>query len=103
VIVFGICLSFLAFTSADEWSDSSSSKEAYKVKQISVNSESAQQVEVQETKQQRTFTHYNFIASYLIQESSINRQTKEKREERNFLANLKQIHRIIFSNTLGSI
>lgn len=103
VIAFGVCLSFLTFTSADNWSSNAAAVDENQITEVALNTEANQSAEIKGSDEQRSFTHYNFIASYLIQESSINRQSKEKKEKRSFMANLKQIHKIIMSNTLGSI
>ncbi|MCK5467582.1 MAG: hypothetical protein KAI99_03715 [Cyclobacteriaceae bacterium] len=105
IIVFGVCLSLFTISSFDNW--------------ISVTQASVVQ-EIQELKDSKTEelpnnieeicitqhepklkTHHNFIASYLLQESSFERKNKKSKEQGGFLSHLKQLHKIIITQTLG--
>ena len=47
-------------------------------------------------------THHNFIASYLLQESSVKRNAKKADTEGNFVGGILRLHKIIITKTLGS-
>ena len=106
VIVTGVCLSFFMILSFNNWI---SSTEASVVQDIKKLEEIKPEGQLQNTKEisvaQRNLklkTHHNFIASYLLQESSFERKNKKSEEHQNFVSHLKQLHKIIITQTLRS-
>ena len=104
VIVTGVCLSFFMILSFNNWI---SSTEASVVQNIQRLEEIKPEGQLQNTKEiavaQRNIkfkTHHNFIASYLLQESSFERKNKKSEEHQNFVSHLKQLHKIIITQTL---
>lgn len=102
ILVFGVCLCFLTITSFNNWS-SSDNTACSQVVQCELENQSKN---VQKTlvapKETKFKARHNFIASYLLQESSFERKTKNTEEKGSFFSNLKQLHKIIISQTLGS-
>ena len=106
VIVTGVCLSIFMILSFNNWI---SSTEASVVQNIQRLEEIKPEGQLQNTKEiavaQRNIkfkTHHNFIASYLLQESSFKRKNKKSEEHQNFVSHLKQLHKIIITQTLRS-
>lgn len=106
IIVFGMCLSLFTITSFDfisgtrEIVDNSDNPEMTEV--ISVEKQALQGDKSSSPNEQKVKTHYNFIASYLLQESSVKRETKKTSNEQNIVSHLLQLHKIIISKTIGS-
>ena len=106
VIVFGMCLSLFCITSFDsisgtmEIADNGVNPEMTEVKLV-------EQQAIQKDKssfphEQKVKTHHNFIASYLLQESSVKRENKKTNNKQNIVGHLVQLHKIIISKTIGS-
>lgn len=102
IVVFGVCLSLLTVTSFSNWSSSDDepiAQGSYCIVEDQAINEKDQPPAQQE---QKFRTHHNFIASYLLQESSFERKIKKTEERGDFFSNLKQLHKVIITQTLGS-
>lgn len=103
IVVFGVCLSFLTVTSFNNWASSDDASIA-QASQCIVDDQAINEKETPTTQQEQKFrTHHNFIASYLLQESSFERKINKTEERGNFISNLKQLHKVIITQTLGSL
>jgi hypothetical protein len=49
----------------------------------------------------KSVKYHNFLASYFLQESSVERTTKRNGEEKELLSGLKGFHNVIISKTLS--
>ena len=104
VILFGVCLSLFMILSFNNWIMVTQASVAQEVQKFEEDKPEGQ---LQNTKEiavaQRNIkfkTHHNFIASYLLQESSFKRKNKKSEEHQNFVSHLKQLHKIIITQTL---
>lgn len=102
IVLFGVCLCFLTVTSFNNWSSSDDASSAQGSQRI-VEDQVIHKKEIPTAKQEQKFrTHHNFIASYLLQESSFERKIKKTEDRGDFFSNLKQLHKVIITQTLGS-
>lgn len=102
IVVFGVCLSLFTITSFNNWSSSEDTSLAQSSQGI-VEDKALNKNETPAAQQEQKFrTHHNFIASYLLQESSFERKVNKTEEKGDFFSNLKQLHKVIISHTLGS-
>jgi hypothetical protein len=101
IILFGACICLLTITSFNNWI---SSNEANATQGIQCTLETQVKIDkdTPSLKEEQKFkSHHNFIASYLLQESSFERKIKKTEERQDFFSNLKQLHKIIISQTSG--
>lgn len=78
VVVFAVFLSILTFVSADRWSASTVGAEVISNAETVIDGmESTPPVVLRQDGY--STSHHNFLAAYLIQESSINRQSRKKK------------------------
>ena len=105
IIVFGMALSLFTITSFDTVSQADATAtnienqefdEELMDSNVQLDSESATQKNNQKIK-----THHNFIASYLLQESSGKRKIKKTDDQGDFIGHIIQLHKIIISKALG--
>ena len=106
IIVFGFCISILTITSYDSISNSSQSGIVSSHRTAEVQKpESHDALKIEKKtlkKEQKSNNYHNFIASYLLRESSFKRKNKKSSEENSFLRSLRDLHKTIFVNALGS-
>ncbi len=102
LIAFGACLSFLAVTSFDGWSSKDDGAIAKKSECIVNVSATTHQDAAASKKEKKFIAHHNFIASYLLQESSFERKIKKTEERGSFFSYLKQLHKVIIKQTVES-
>lgn len=106
VIFFGLCLSLFMISFCNNWifsTETSITREIQELKDCKSEELPGNVEELHVTSQElKLKTHQNFIASYLLQESSFERKNKMSKEEGGFLSHLKHLHKIIISKTLGS-
>ncbi len=103
IVVFGACLSFLTVTSFNNWASSDDASIAQGSQYIVEEDQVINEKETSAPQQEQKYrAHHNFIASYLLQESSFERKIKKTEEKGNFISNLKQLHKVIITQTLGS-
>lgn len=104
LVVVGICISLIAVTylsNGQPASDPNLSKDNTEL--ITADEESAGTTcttNVEEN-QAQVKTHHNFIVSYLLQDNSIDRNTVNSPAQTDLLSNLKQVHKIIISQSIG--
>lgn len=107
VIVVGVFLSLLTFTSGNNWEIYINDEADGKAGKLIVSNAGSDQnngKELTDSKnEQKLKTHHNFIASYLLQESTFSRKSEKNKEQSNFFTNLKQIHKIIIVQMLGAM
>ena len=97
VIIFGMCLSLFTITSFDSVSyDRSAETKETKVEQHDAK---CQQAKISQSNKQKT--HHNFIASYLLEETSAKKEEKESGTELKFFSKLLQLHKTIFTNVFS--
>ena len=104
VIVFGMALSLFTITSFDTISHAGAGSETIE-NQVIEKTDVVSQTELNNQPDisiasQKTKTHHNFIASYLLQESSVKRQPKKSEVEENFIGDILKIHKVIISRSL---
>jgi len=60
-----------------------------------------QNTTVAEGNQQEKYSakYHNFLASYFLQESSVDRSKKKSEEKRNVISNIKELHHLIISRS----
>lgn len=105
VIVFGMCLSLFTITSFDGISESRKSNSKI-VAQESDNSDQQELLrpDQSDSKQvQKQKASHNFIASYLLQESSTKREDKKSNSEGKIINHLFHLQKIIISKTFGAL
>ena len=105
VIVFGLCLSLFTITSFDSVSGERSTEiDEEQVDCLPLDADEvkaeATPAKVEAKKEKKTKTYHNFIASYLLQESSVDRQNKKKEKETTIIGNLAELRRMIFSTSI---
>jgi len=107
VIILGVFLSLLTFTSFNNWGKSVDTQDDGKVENLIVSNAGSDQKNGNELtvskNEQKLKAHHNFIASYLLQESTFSRKSEKNKEQSNLFTNLKQIHKIIIVQMLGAI
>ena len=106
IIVFGTCLGLLTISSFDNWKSSDEQsivQGTQEIKDCALEAHSATTTENCNLTESRTIIHHNFIASYLLQESSFERKNKKSKIQSDLFSHLKQLHKIIITQTLGSI
>ena len=106
VIVFGMALSLFTITSFDTISQADTSSDKLESHQVDERTAISQvksdyQSDVL-TDNQKQKTHHNFIASYLLQESSVKRKTTKSENDGNFVNSILRLHKIIITKTFGS-
>ena len=104
VIVFGVCLSLFMILSFNNWISSTEASVAQDIQKLE---EIKPERQLQNTKEiavvkgnLKLKTHHNFIASYLLQESSFERKNTKSKEQQNLVGHLKQLHKIIITQAL---
>jgi hypothetical protein len=104
-MIFGVCISLFAITSFESLSNSSQKYESINNQECQiVNSDAQSNSQLDnnsDKREQKLKTHHNFIASYLLQESSIKRESKKMVAQGNFIRNLKHVHKTIIVHTIG--
>lgn len=106
LLVFGACLGLFTVSSFNSWNSAPETLPVEDVKElVSCNSEaqSSRFVEINDTIEPKAIMHRNFIASYLLQESSFERKSKKTNQQHNFFSHLKQLRKIIGTQTFGSL
>lgn len=106
VIAFGMCLSVFTITSFD--SVTKDKRAEVKKEGIELSSASCQNTDTKSKtdivdKQSKHKTHHNFIASYLLEESSAKKEEKDSGTETKFLGRLLQLHKTIISNAFSQL
>jgi hypothetical protein len=106
IIVFGVCLSLFTILSFNNWKSVTQASVAQEIHELKdcKSGELPNNIKGKCVVQheQKLKTHHNFIASYLLQESSFERKNKKSKEQGGFLSHLKQLHKIIITQALGS-
>lgn len=106
IIVFGMAISLFTITSFDTISQADASAKNIENQEFHENatvSQADSNYQSNATKDdQKLKTHHNFIASYLLQESSVKRNAKKADTEGNFVGGILRLHKIIITKTLGS-
>lgn len=101
VILFGVCLGLFMILSFNSWISVTQASVAQEIQKPDENKpeEHLQNIDEISVAQRnlKIKTHHNFIASYLLQESSFERKNKNSEEHRNLISQLKQLHKIIIS------
>ena len=105
IIIFGFCVSFITITSFESISNTKQSDLAVYNQEKILDDFDAQKgcdCEKEEAKSnQKIKTRHNFIASYLLQESSRKRENKKANQEGSLIRSLIDIHRTIIVNAVG--
>ena len=105
VITFGMCLSLFTITSFDSVSGKDHPSQQAASMEQSADSNSNQQesrsLTDQPAKQNVQKTHHNFIASYLLEESSAKKEEKNPESEIKILGQLLQLHKTIVTLAIG--
>ena len=105
VIVFGICLSLFTITSFDSMSndDQLAAKVEYQEQTDAsiCQLQESKDIDDSSKKENKLKAQHNFIASYLLEESSAKRETKNNETKSNFLGQLLQLHKTILSNAIN--
>jgi hypothetical protein len=104
VITFGMCLSLFTITSFDTISgkEQSSKNAIHATQSLSLNHEQTGSDKLAESskKESSQITHHNFIASYLLEESSAKKETKNTESEIKILGQLLQLHKTIIATAI---
>lgn len=106
IIVFGMALSLFTITSFDTFTQAETgtnqieNQEADENLLVSQADLGSQSIAVKDDQKQKT--HHNFIASYLLQESSVKRKAKKPRLEENFIGSILRLHKTIITKAMGS-
>ncbi len=102
VIVFGVGLGIFTFSSINNWEIYSVDSNVSNEIEIKINkSESSIEKFNTEEKELKIKTHHNFIASYLLQESSIERKNTKTKLKSNIITSIRRLHKIIITQALG--
>lgn len=106
IIIFGFCISFITITSFESVSNSSQSDVDLINKDKNIEVYTNQKVKRSDKKtiqsKQKIKARHNFIASYLLQESSHKRENNKTSQEGSFFRNLKHIQKTIIVNAVES-
>lgn len=106
VIVFGVCISLFTISSFNNWISATEASIALEIQELKECKSGQSPSNVEEIRatpyEPKLKGHHNFIASYLLQESSFERKNKKFKEQSDFLGHLKQLHKIIITQTLGT-
>ena len=104
VIVFGVCLSLFMILSFNNWimvTQATVAQEIQKSENVKPEGQLQKAKEIAVVKSNlKLKTHHNFIASYLLQESSFERKNTKSEEQQNLVSRLKQLHKIIITQAL---
>ena len=103
IIIFGFCVSIITITSYDSISNNGPSDLAMIVDTQHMPDVSSMACEQENEnvilrKEHKVSNRHNFIASYLLQESSHKRERNSSDEGRNFFSNLRHLHETILVN-----
>jgi hypothetical protein len=107
VITFGMCLSLFTITSFDSTSgDDQQSvnidqQELQSATQICPSESTLVYDESKEENSQKT--HHNFIASYLLEESSAKKETERTETDVKLFSQLLQLHKTIMAVAIGQL
>ncbi len=107
IIALGVCLSFLTFTSFNNWNQSSpvinDQNEVGLQMDDKTNQQESKEALTDNGSKPVVNSHHNFIASFLLQESSIKRTSNREKELKGVFSSIKQLHKLIITKTLGAI
>lgn len=103
IIIFGFCVCIITITSYDSISNVGQSKftRGEEVQGVVDGESQNDQMKSLSKKEHKISNPHNFIASYLLQESSQKRERNSKNEESNLFRNLRQLHKTIFIKVVG--
>lgn len=102
IIVFGACLGLFTISSFDSWNLTNETSKVQGVEACTSEKASVKILELNIDAEPKTIMHHNFIASFLLQESSFERKNKKSKEQNNFFSHLKQLHKMLITQALGS-
>ena len=105
IIIFGICLSLFTITSFDGVSNDSQSStsvgEQKKTTGTVCNEVESNSVRTLSKKESNQKTHHNFIASYLLEESSAKKEENSTQPEIKIISRILQFHKAIVTNVFN--
>jgi len=105
VIVFGMAISLFTIISFDSVSQADATSTNIENQEINENSIVSQARLNDETNtsesEQKLKTHHNFIASYLLQESSVKRKSKKPKVQGDLIGHIIHLHKIILTKAVG--
>ena len=104
LIVIGICISLIAISflnSRNSSSDLILTKASTELKNTEENLAVSTYTSGVAENSSKVKTHHNFIVSYLLQDTSVERNTRNSPAQADLSSSLKQIHKIIISQPLG--
>lgn len=102
VIVFGVGLNIFALSSINNWKIKSVDSNFSNEIEMKINKpESSIEKLITAKKELKIKTHHNFIASYLLQGSSIERKITKSKFKRDIFTSIKRLHKIVITQAIG--